>query len=354
MEDAKTFVYLYRCIITLLVVVLGFTYKKYLNRKINIFYGYILCVAISLYWAFRPIDTHYGLGDTKGYAWMFSIVSGGGDLEFKDVGFDFLIKHIPGTEVWLFFLVMAAIYNVGYLEAARRLTPVRFGVMFMLVVCSFSFTGYGLNGIRNGAAAALMMVGLSSQRIRYTALFALLAISLHKSLLLPVSAYVVSLFYNKTKPLLLFWVVCLILSFFAAGFLAEVIPWDEIMGDDRAAGYLNGTFEENDATFSHTGYRFDFVFYSFVPIYIAYKAITDGIVKSKLYMRLFTVYIICNAFWLFTIYIPYNNRFAYLSWFLYPYLIGIPFLTDGKWCTTSNIHLLILLNFSFTLIMWLI
>ena len=43
-----------------------------------------------------------------------------------------------------------------------------------------------------------------------------------------------------------------------------------------------------------------------------------------LFIVICMVYCLCNAFWIMVIRSAFSNRFAYLSWFLYPVVVAYP------------------------------
>lgn len=102
------------------------------------------------------------------------------------------------------------------------------------------------------------------------------------------------------------------------------IPWFE--QDKRMSEYLNMSYKGMEQMFSNIGFRWDFIIYSLIPIIAGVKYIYTYCYEDKLFIRLFNTYIASNAFWLLTIHVPYNNRFAYLSWFLYPIVLIYPLL----------------------------
>src|SRR5690606_36663737 len=75
-----------------------------------------------------------------------------------------------------------------------------------------------------------------------------------------------------------------------------------------------------------TGFRWDFVIYSILPILLARYYQKRGF-QDRLYSQLVSMYTIANAFWILLIRMPLSDRLANLSWFLIPVLIMYPLLT---------------------------
>ena len=59
-----------------------------------------------------------------------------------------------------------------------------------------------------------------------------------------------------------------------------------------------------------------------------------------------SLYILVNAFWLLVIRIPYTDRFAYLSWFLIPFILIYPLSLDKVFKNQNSILACIVLYLS--------
>lgn len=347
----------YNLILLALCLVAILTYSKnnsFLNRGI----AWPLAIAIILFLAFRPLTYKFGFGDTKGYAFMFELTKLQSDIDpnAKDMGYEYICFFLRHCDVSILFMVMGALYVVPQVLTSKKLSPAHYGIVFLTIVFSFSYWGYGVNGMRNGAALSLVMLGMVKRNPIWTPILFLAGYSIHGSALLPIAAYCLNFLYCKSKTYMIIWCVCVILSIFISNLLTDIIPLDDLIDDGRT-GYLSADFDNYDSgTFSSTGYRWDFILYSLIPIILGYRKITSGEVRDKVYLFLFNTYCTCNAFWLFTIYIPYNNRFAYLSWFLYPILVAYPYVGGKRELTIGNVNSMkyvVGLTYLFTFIMWL-
>jgi len=106
--------------------------------------------------------------------------------------------------------------------------------------------------------------------------------------------------------------------------------------------------------FSSTGFRWDFLLYSAIPVYLGYHYIVKRGYKNKMYIQLFNTYLVANAFWILVIRASFSNRFAYLSWFLLPIVLIYPLLLKNFWPHQyPKIGLMLVLHFLFTYIMFL-
>lgn len=343
---------LYYSILLLITLIASTTYtsnNKFWNKRVVWFLGF----AIIIFFAFRPLTYKFGFGDTQGYAFFFNQKRNSIEIDStaNDIGYEYISFFLRRFDVVALFFVMGCLYIVPQIYVSKRLSKEHYGIIFLVIVCSFSFWGYGVNGMRNGAALALVMLGMIKQNKVITALLFIAALSIHGSSMLPIVAYCVNFFYNKPKTFIIIWGISVVLSIFVSNLLTEIIPLQDFIEDNRVS-YLTTQFNNNNSElFSSTGYRWDFVLYSAVPIFIGYRKIIGEGWNDRIYTFMFNTYLICNTFWLYTMYIPYNNRFAYLSWFLYPILISYPFLVRDINCL--NIKKLILFNYLFTFLMWL-
>jgi len=66
--------------------------------------------------------------------------------------------------------------------------------------------------------------------------------------------------------------------------------------------------------------------YGILPVIISYTLADKVIRNDKFYRRLVGAYLLTNAFWLLVMYAAFSNRFAYLSWFMMPWIVIYPFI----------------------------
>lgn len=251
---------------------------------------------------------------------------------------------------WFFFII-AVIYICCSLWALRRIFPNNVWVAFLLFIGAFSFFAYGTNGLRNGIAASLFLLGLSYANKKWLSLIVMVvAVGMHKAMLLPLFAFICSLFYRNTKFYIVLWLITIPVSLLSGGF------WENLFGglgfDDRLEFLTDTTY---DYLFSRTGFRWDFLLYSSIPIVVGYYVVFKRNLNSVLYSYLLNTYIISNAFWILVIDSSSSNRFAYLSWFLYPVVLLYPFLKFPLWKNQyEKVALVLVLHFGFSYFMWLI
>ena len=102
--------------------------------------------------------------------------------------------------------------------------------------------------------------------------------------------------------------------------------------DDRMSGYLGAQSDEQTMVqFSSTGFRWDFLLYSAVPVLFTWYLTVKRNFEDRAFNIIAITYILANAFWVMVIRASFSNRFAYLSWFLYPLVIAYPLLRFNIW-----------------------
>ncbi|HBU79851.1 MAG TPA: hypothetical protein DEF18_17270 [Muricauda sp.] len=314
--------------------------------------GLFLLVFIILYMGQREIDGIF-FGDTVNYAHTYQNYAMGSQIQ-KDVDLGwhnfmkFMSSYVP---ISMFFTVVAFIYTFPLYKISVTYFGRHWYYAFIMFLVSFSFWTYGVNGIRNGAACSLFLWGLCYERKKLLmALFFLLGVSFHKTVLLPVLAYLVTYIYNNPKFFFLGWLLCIPLSLAAGGVWINLFA-SLGFGDDRLSGYL--TSSSSDGTFSNTGFRWDFLFHSAFAVFAGWYFVLKRKFEDTTYNRLLITYLICNGFWVLVIKANFSNRFAYLSWFMMAIIIIYPMLKKQFF---SNQHFMIgkvmAVYFSFTYLMY--
>lgn len=317
------------------------------------FSGFTLLTFLIVYIGQRPISGIY-FGDTINYYREFKAYQQGTQIatDVTDYTWHVFMKLASQIiSVHTFFTVCAFIYVFPMYVISKKFFKDYWYYAFLMFVVSFSFWAYGVNGIRNGAAASLFLWGLRfHQKKIIMAIFFFLAIQFHKTLMLPILAYIATYFYNNPKTYLKGWLVCIPLS------LVMGSVWISLFAslgfeDDRLTSYLTGVAETG--TFSSTGFRWDFLFFSAFAVFAGWYFVIKRKYNDKIYHQLFNTYLICNGFWILVIRANYSNRFAYLSWFMMAIVIIYPLLKQQFF---KNQHVMIgkivLAYFAFTFLMF--
>lgn len=343
-------------VITLLIWVQT---NQYQDKEISVtgknqIIAFLLLIFTIYYIGSRPISGYY-FGDTATYAKIFKEFATGKKISSdKEVLFNTFMKICAQVmNINQFFTLCAMLYVVPLYIACRRWFSAYHPLAFIMLLGAFSFWSYGTNGIRNGIASSLVILAMSyGDRKGMSILLLVMASSFHTAVMLPVLGFVLTYFVLNSKYFLGGWLVSIPLSLALGSF------WENFFAglgfaDTRLSSYLLSN--ENAYQFRHTGFRYDFLLYSAIPVLFGYLYVYKYNFREKLYLQIFNTYLFVNAFWILVIRANFSNRFAYLSWFLIPIVLIYPILRQNIWKKQySKIGLMIFLHFLFTYFMFLI
>ena len=301
---------------------------KLIKGRPTTIFPIIIIVFTIIYMGTRPLWCY---ADTGLYTTMFKLVQNGTWDSLRNAEGEPLWDFIEYTCIELttasgWLLVIASFYISFMCIAAYRWLPRHYLLAVVFLFTAFSFWSYGTNGIRNGMATSIAMLGLSffcrnNKELITGYLLLILASLTHKSCMLTITAATISLFLRNTKLNISIWLICVVLGIlFQEQFKALFAG---LFDDNRAAYYLN--MEVSTDMFSQAGFRWDFLIYSTIPILVGWIAITKTKCIDKTYAFILHTYILSNACWVLINTVAYSNRYAYLSWFLYPIVLIYPF-----------------------------
>lgn len=325
------------------------------NTNIKILLIYILLFVFLV--GLRPISGIY-FGDTGNYAGMYNTFVNGSqtlNLDSREWVFNWMMYQCSKImDVHGFFLLVEILYIVPVLWACYRLVPNHYILMFLFCMGAFSFFTYGVNGIRNGIACSLIIAAMACVNKNLVnkiivGILCFLAFNIHRSTALPILCMVASFFVKDTRYIMGWWLFSIVLSLVAGGAIEAFFTG--LGFDDRMEGYSS---ENVDASmFSSTGFRWDFLLYSSMPIVLGYYVVFIRKIWDKNYLILLNTYILCNSFWVMMIRASYSNRFAYLSWFMYALVVAYPCLKLPVWKNQgTNTALIFMGHLGFTLFMY--
>lgn len=316
------------------------------------------CIAFIFIVGLRPVS--YLFGDTINYAHLYYGYQRGTILYDPDSSewlFNWMmLKASHVMSVQYFFLIVEFFYIVPMLWACMRLVSKNGSIAMLFCLGAFSFFSYGVNGIRNGMACSLILLALSfvsgTKKEKIIAgVLCFCAYNIHHSTALPILCMIIAYFYRNTRMVMYFWLFSIVVSLVAGGIVENF--FSGLGFDDRLNGYINS--HQYDDSFSSTGFRWDFLLYSVMPIWLGWYVIFKKKIVSQNYQLLLNTYILCNAFWVMLIRSSFSNRFAYLSWFMYPLVLAYPLLTLPIWKDQGKkTGLILMAHMGFTYFMWFI
>ena len=328
------------------------------NIRLFLWYVFLFILVVGL----RPVI--YVFGDTVNYARSYWLMADG-YAQADDMNSDWLFNNLmywfasKGFDVMWFFLFVEIFYIVPMAIACKRLSSNNYVILLLFCFSAFSFFTYGTNGIRNGMACSLVILAITylqgNKRDKIICgVLCFLAYNIHHSTALPILAMLYSYYFSKPKYMFYLWVSSIGISLVMGGLIESFFAG--LGFDDRMSSYIAGQEDKEEMMqFSNTGFRWDFLLYSVMPIWLGWYLVFKRKVYNSTYMLLLGIYIYSNSFWVMIIRSSFSNRFAYLSWFLYPIVLAYPLIKFEIWPKQGQKTAMILLaHFGFTFVMWLL
>lgn len=321
--------------------------------------AFILTLIIFFFLGLRQASFEFG--DAVNYALMYT--KGSQDYTAVSLEEEWLWASISGfcrslgLNVNEYFLFIEFFYIGGMFVCSLILMRKNLWIAMLFFFTAFQTFTFGTNGIRNGMACSIELVAIAlviEQGPRRTVGFILmfLALGIHRSTMLPTAAAISTIYLVKdTKWALRFWIASIFISLVAGSEITQLFA--SLGFDDRMDQYSYEATEE--MYFSHTGFRWDFWLYSLFPVIMIWYVTQYRSFKDLSYTIIANVYLLCNAFWIIVIRAQFSNRFAYLSWFIYPVVMAFPLLRMNLWKDQDRRTALILFFYSgFTFFMFFI
>lgn len=269
--------------------------------------------------------------------------------------FTAILGHLLGLSVESWFTLIAAIFFGCNLLASRSFDKVNGGLLYLTILVSFLTFSYSTNTIRSGMAHSVLLLGISLYLNRKRNKLSIISIacfifafSVHKSITLGLVCFILAYYTVGLRRCFQFWILSIFLSLFLGNQVASL--FQGLGFDDRLDKYL---VADNFTGFSHTGFRWDFLLYSAIPIILGYYIAIKRGFEDKKYSILLSTYLLANAFWVMVIRVQFSDRFAYLSWFLYPVVLSYPLLKMDIWGRKQGLYAYLILtgHLLFTLFM---
>ncbi len=309
----------------------------------------ILGIFFIIFFGTRPTSGLW-MADTSGYASVYNLTKNGiisSNIDWSEpheIIWNIICSNmaLAGFPVWAWFTVVAAIYILANIVGIKLILPEHAYLVFLFYTAFFLFYSGGINGIRNADAYSLVFLAMtlyyspSFKKYIMMALLCLVACQIHTSVIITIYSFIISIFFiKKTNHAILIWIGAIVMSLVAGNYLAGFATG--MIDDVRAAKYLQyGQNADMMAGFSHTGFRWDFLFFSALPIALGWYATVKRSITDKFYQVLLNTYIIANAVWIVFMYAAFSNRFAMLSWCIYPYVLCYPLLKFKLWNTSTQ------------------
>ena len=327
----------------------------------NIIFSIVLAVCIIFFFGNRPATADFG--DTYYYIHSYNLKEGylkfSYDQEWIWNNLNVFCRDL-GMDVSVFFTIIAFFYVGPILFICWRIMRNNVFLAFLFCVISFSFYGYGINGIRNGMACSIVLIGISlligKNKLEnlFAIVFLIIAYFIHRSTLVPSICLIFAKYIiNKPSIAINFWFISILISVVFGNFVGNFIESTGIY-DEKMDYFLDASDSGIASQFSSTGFRWDFLLYSSMPVLMTWYITIKRNFIDNTFNILATTYILANSFWIMIIRATYSNRFAYLSWFLYPLIIAYPLIRMNIWDDQDKkAGLILLLYTGFTVFMFL-
>ena len=324
----------------------------------------LLCVFTSVYIGCRPI-VWGGFADSYGYYHSFEYLVGKPlSLELAyEMAKDGLFYYIEVlctrfTTATGWFIIMALCYYMSTLWAARRLFANNSYAAMLTFFVAFSTFSYATNGIRNGIACSFLLLAFSyivipgKTNLIKALVIGFIATQFHASVTLPALCCLTTVFIPKIRNIHLavyVWLGAIVVYFVVGNTVSSF--FQNLGFDDRLGDYIADS--ERYATTAKSGFRIDFLIYSAMPVCMAWYSAVKHKTTDRTYNILACTYIYANAVWILLMNAAFSNRFAYLSWFMFPFVLIYPALKFNIWSKNqgSKTSTIIMLNCLFTVFM---
>ena len=314
----------------------------------------LLISIVLIFWlGNRPLSGAY-FGDTSNYALSYKFFNGNSmtidwSKEWVWQALMVICKKLS-LDVSAFLTVIEAGYVLAVFFAVVKFLPNNPLIGMLFVWSSLMYFSFGVNGLRNGLACHILLLALSfilDSKYIIGTLLCLISFGIHKSTMLPIAAIATGFFFkDKVKYAIYIWVLSIPISLVAGS--AATAFFASLGFDDRMSSYTDNSVD----MFSSSGFRWDFLLYSSFPVLMIWYICIKRKVSDSWYNVISIVYCLCNAFWVLVIRAEYSNRFAYLSWFIYPIVIAYPLVNLPVWEDQDRKTGLILLAYcGFTVMM---
>ena len=322
---------IYHYFILIIVIIVFFkSFGSKLNSSSNLnsanLLGLFLYFSIVLYMGLRPISGQFG--DMGNYAKrFFEFQNGELPIFEKDVLFEYimyLFAKISNTDFFFFFC--AFIYTYPLYLFSKKVFKEYWFYSFLILVASLSFWSYGTNGIRNGIATSIFLFAMCTNNNVFKILLIVISVFIHQSMIIPCSAYVITLFFNNNKIYFIVWLLAIPISVILGNALENFFLDIGFAPKVDIEGYLGQFDEDSEGVVLKVGFRWDFLIYSASAVFAAWFYVFKKKYNDIFYVRLVNIYLISNSFWILIIRANYSNRFAYLSWFMMAIIIIYPLL----------------------------
>ncbi|MCQ4062688.1 EpsG family protein [Riemerella anatipestifer] len=297
------------------------------NKNIKVFDNlfFIYAITIFLLIGFRPIGID-GFYDTAMYINWFKQSQTVFSYN-EDIGFDiftFFIAQFFNERI--FFVICSLLSFTLLFFVCKKLFKEDWMLLFLAFLSSLYFWNHQVFTIRQGIATMIFLLGFIQKKATWRLGLLLLAVSFHKSLLLPLLC--IPFLYVKsitTRQYVYFWGISILFSIFG-GVEPLVSYLQKLSLGEKFDFYFN------KLEVSYFSLRWDFVLYSLFIIVFGIYQKGNLMKNNKMYEKALNFFILSNTF--FILLMPFVDghlhRFFFLSGFIVPVVIFYPLIELSK------------------------
>lgn len=337
--------YYYYLLFFLLTTVVVSLISYFDKRRVNNLLSFLL-LCFSIFTVFYIGDRNTNIGvDTYNYNLSFNLYKESGTfLIRKDFFFDFFTYSLSKiVDFHIFLKICAFLYVFGAFIGLKKIFKENFYLPFLLFIISPYFFQFGINVMRNGIAASMLLLSISyyyTQDKKWKVLtFVLVALGFHISMIIPVVMFFISKYIKKIEAVFLIWLASIFLSLFKINILSSIAGLI-LQFSDRIGSYAENT-EEN----SSWG---NFLIFGAFPVLLAIYWITQKKFKNSFFLELTKTYMLTHTIYITLINTLFALRFGYLAEFMMPILLFFPLMENPDFrigYSRVKLSLLILLVF---------
>lgn len=298
-------------------------------------FPYLLCylflvVALTFFIGMRTEDIG---SDTYAYFKYFNFVKYGESFdgaERIEIGFYWLTKIISLlTDSQHFYLAVIFLIQFLGITSAINKGHINFRPYFFIALIWLSFPFFysiTFNIVRQGVAFVFVVYAIDAKLLKKTYLpyvFLLLGGTFHYATYLYIIGFIVIDLNIKIRSIFYFWIIAAFAGLFGITERAmhSLLQWIAVYYPYWGS-YLDARVNESYVT----GVRLDFLIFSALPA-VGYFVLRkyEFVVKDS-FKFILSLYLAMNAFYFIFAWLPYNDRFALLSWLLMPLMVSFDFL----------------------------
>ncbi|WP_293943125.1 MULTISPECIES: EpsG family protein [unclassified Sphingobacterium] len=317
----------YYYLLFFLLATVGTSFFSYFDKKqINNLQFFIL-ICFSLFTVFYIGDRDNEIGvDTYNYSRAFELYRKS-DTFFikKDFFFDFFTYCVSKIFDFNFFLkICAFLYVFGAFIGLKKIFKENFYLPFLLFIVSPYFFQFGINVMRNGIAASLLMIVIAyyynGEKRWKIITVTILSLGFHISMIIPILMFFIAKYLKKIELILLIWLGAIGISLLKINIMA---PIANLMLDfsDRVGSYAESSDES-----SSWG---NFLVFGAFPVLFAVYMIVYKKFRNVFYLELTKTYMLTHTIYIVLINTTYALRFGYLAEFMMSILLFFPLIDNS-------------------------